>query len=163
MHLDGDPAEAIAELERVTRRGGRIVISDFDWDAEIYDHPDREDTRSNVQAVSDGIKHGQIGRALPRLLLDAGLTDLTVESHAIRLTYDFIHQLLDGHLEAAEASGKLPVGMVERWWKPLAEAEASGRFLAMKTAVFAAGTVTRQRNRRKSHSRHGGRIEKEAE
>ncbi len=70
----------------MTRRGGRIVISDFDWDAEIYDHPDREDTRSIVQAISDGIKHGQIGRALPRLLLDAGLTDLTVESHGIRLT-----------------------------------------------------------------------------
>ena len=65
MHLDRDPADAIAEMGRVTRPGGRIVLFDFDWDAALIDHPDKTATRQIIQTVSDGIRHGQIGRQLP--------------------------------------------------------------------------------------------------
>ena len=33
MHLDGSPARAIAEMARVTRSRGRVVVADFHWDA----------------------------------------------------------------------------------------------------------------------------------
>jgi ubiquinone/menaquinone biosynthesis C-methylase UbiE len=141
MHLDGDPADAIAELARITRPGGRIGISDFDWDAAMIDHPDRSTTRLIVHSVSDGIRHGQIGRQLNHLLLDAGLTGVTIESYGIRLTHKFLHQLLDGHLRTAEAEQRLERQIVQSWWKELAAADASGRFLTIWTAVLATGTV----------------------
>jgi SAM-dependent methyltransferase len=141
MHLDGDPADAIAEMARTTCAGGRIVISDFDWDAAMIDHPDPSATRQIVHSVSDGIRHGQIGRELYHLLIDAGLRDVAIESHGIRFTLDFLHKLLDGHLRTAEAEGRLEPQLVRAWWEELERADATGRFLSIWTAVLGTGTV----------------------
>jgi ubiquinone/menaquinone biosynthesis C-methylase UbiE len=141
MHVDGDPADAIAEMARATRAGGRIVISDFDWDAAMIDHPDRSMTRQIVRTVSDGIRHGQLGRQLYRLLIDAGLSDVVIESHGIRLTHEFLHQLLDGHLRIAEAERRLEPQTVRSWWKDLDVADTGGRFLTIWTAVLGTGAA----------------------
>jgi hypothetical protein len=141
MHLGGDPVDAIAEMARTTRAEGRIVISDFDWDAAMIDHPDRSTTREIVHSISDSIRHGQVGRELYRLLIDAGLGDVAIESHGVRLTYEFLHQLLDGHLRNAEASRKLDPEIVRSWWKELETANTEGRFLAIWTAVLGCGVV----------------------
>jgi ubiquinone/menaquinone biosynthesis C-methylase UbiE len=42
------PSGALAEMVRVTRPGGRIVVFDFDWDTLIVDHPDKQTTRDVV-------------------------------------------------------------------------------------------------------------------
>jgi hypothetical protein len=55
--------------------------------------------------------------------------------------YTFFRRIVDGQLAAVIAGGALDGDMVERWWKPLADAGSRGRFFAMKTAVLAAGTV----------------------
>jgi SAM-dependent methyltransferase len=141
MHVDGDPTAAIAEMARVTRPGGRIAISDFDWDAAMIDHPDPAATRRIVRTVSDGIHHGRIGRELHGRLLDAGLTDVGAESHGVRLPHDFLHRLLDGQLDAAQADGRLAPEEVAAWWEGLDRAQARGRHLAIWTAVLAAGSV----------------------
>jgi ubiquinone/menaquinone biosynthesis C-methylase UbiE len=141
MHLDGAPADAITEMARTTRAGGRVVISDFDWDAAMIDHPDRSTTRQIVHTVSDGIRHGQVGRQLYHLLIDAGLTDVEIESHGIRLTHEFLHQLLDGHLRTAEAERRLEPQTVRSWWNQLAAADTGGRFLTIWTAVLGTGAV----------------------
>ena len=141
MHLDRDPTDAVTEMARVTRPGGRIVLSDFDWDAALIDHPDKHATRTIIQTVSDGIRHGQIGRQLGRLLHESGLTDITVESRGIQLPYDFLHKLLDGHLRSAQDQHKLDAGLVEEWWRSLERANDRHQFLAIWTAVLAAGTI----------------------
>ncbi len=128
-------------MARVTRANGRIVISDFDWDAAMIDHPDRSTTRQIVHTISDGIRHGQVGRELYHLLIDTGLKDVTLESHGIRLTHEFLHQLLDGHLRTAAANRRLDPEMVRSWWAELAAADAGGRFLTIWTAVLGTGVV----------------------
>ena len=140
MHVEGDPADAIAELVRVTRPGGRIAISDFDWDADVYDHPDREATRAIVRAISDGIRNGWVGRSLRRLLQEAGLVDVRVQGVGISLPYDFFRMVTAGNLEEAEGRSALPLGTGAAWWPALEEAARSDRFFAMKTAMLASGT-----------------------
>jgi SAM-dependent methyltransferase len=142
MHLDGDPAGAIEEIVRVTRRGGRVAISDFYWDGLVFDHPDRVLTRAVVHAVSDGIRHGLIGSQLPRLMADAGLLDIEIEGHAVRFTHPFLHRLLDGHLKNAREEGRLSEADVAEWWRPIDEAAAAGQMMAAHFAFLAAGAVS---------------------
>jgi ubiquinone/menaquinone biosynthesis C-methylase UbiE len=47
-----DAGRALAEMVRVTRSGGRIVVFDFDWDTLIVDHPDKATTRTIVLSYS---------------------------------------------------------------------------------------------------------------
>lgn len=79
MHVDGEPSDAIAEMVRVTRPGGRVVVFDVHWDAVVIDHPDRSLTREIVHVACDAVRHGWIGGQLPRFMDNAGLTDIQVE------------------------------------------------------------------------------------
>jgi ubiquinone/menaquinone biosynthesis C-methylase UbiE len=127
MHLD-DPEKALAEMVRVVRPDGRVVVFDFDWDAVFVDSPYKETTRKIVHAFSDGIKHGWIGRRLPRLFRAAGLTDIICVPHAVRPHCAFAHRLFDGHLAKAQQAGLLCADELVRWWQHLEQAEAAGQF-----------------------------------
>jgi SAM-dependent methyltransferase len=141
MHLEGAPARALAEMVRVTQPGGRIAVSDFHWDGLVIDHPDRTFTRVVVQTVSDGIRHSSIGSQLPRLMADAGLDDVHVEGHALRLPHSIVRHMFHGPLTQAQESGRLAEAEIAEWWRPLDEAESRGRFMAAMPAFIVSGTV----------------------
>ena len=127
MHLN-DPECALAEMVRVTRPGGKVVVFDFDWDTVFVDSPYKETTRKLVHAFSDGIKHGWIGRSLPRLFRVAGLTEVTCVPHAVRWYGAFAHRIFDGHLAKAQQAGVLSADELASWWHHLEQAEAAGQF-----------------------------------
>jgi ubiquinone/menaquinone biosynthesis C-methylase UbiE len=115
MHLD-DPEKALAEMVRVVRPSGKVVVFDFDWDAVFVDSPYKGTTRKIVHAFCDGIKHGWIGRSLPRMFHAAGLTEVTCVPHTVRPHYAFAHRLFDGHLAKAQQAGVLSADELARWW-----------------------------------------------
>src|SRR4029453_15209086 len=127
MHLN-DPEKALAEMVRVTRPGGKVVVFDFDWDAVFVDSPYKGTTRKIVHAFSDGIKHGWIRRSLPRLFHAAGLTEVTCVPHAVRWYGAFAHRIFDGHLAKAQQAGVLSADELASWWHHLEQAEAAGQF-----------------------------------
>jgi ubiquinone/menaquinone biosynthesis C-methylase UbiE len=141
MHLEGDPARAIAEMARVTRAGGHVVVSDFHWDALVIDHPDRKLTRTIVHTACDMIRHGWIGSQLPRLMADAGLIDVQLEGHALRVTHQIMRHVLKGPLTQAQQQDHLDQVEIAEWWRPLEEAEARGQFLATMLTFIVTGTV----------------------
>lgn len=71
MHLE-HPEQALAEMVRVVSPGGKIVVFDMDWGMMFVDSPYQETTRTIVQAFGAGMKHGWIGRSLPRLFQTPG-------------------------------------------------------------------------------------------
>jgi SAM-dependent methyltransferase len=143
MHVDGDPARAVAEAARVLRPGGRAVVFDFDWDAFVIDGADRELTRRIVRSFSDGIRNGWVGRALPRLVGEAGLENVTVLPHGVAIPYDFFGWLVSSHLDGALAAGLFTPPELIAWWDQLDAAHAGGGFFAALLGFVVTGTKPR--------------------
>ncbi len=77
VHVDA-PSQAASEMARVTRPGGLVAIWEADWETLAIDGPDRAVTRRIANFLCDSLPQGWIGRMLPRLLREAGVTDIRV-------------------------------------------------------------------------------------
>lgn len=129
MHLE-HPEQALAEMVWVVRPGGMLVVFDMDWGMAFVDSPYQETTRTILDAFSDGMKHGWIGRSLPRLFQAVGLVEVTCVPHAVHLDYAFAQRLFAGYLRTVQAAGLVSAEECTRWWQHLTQAEAAGHFHA---------------------------------
>lgn len=127
LHL-ADPTQALAELVRVVRPGGHVVVFDFDWDMTFFDHPDKQLTRHLVQGCSDLVHQGWIGRQLPRLFRTVGLVEVASVPHVVHVPYAMVHALLDGLLAQLQEAGRVTAAALTQWWRPLDAAEAAGQW-----------------------------------
>ena len=136
-HL-ADPGAALAEMARVTRPGGRIVVFDFDWDTLIVDHPDKQATRDVVRTYSDSIVNGWVGRQLPRLLAEQDLAVLSIDPVQVFVHYALAELFLGAHLVALQADGTLAPEHAHAWWDELRRADAAGTLMIAFTAFVVA-------------------------
>lgn len=68
-----DPARVLAEMHRILRPDGIVVLAEPDWDTLIIDHPDLDVARAYTRFVTDVVvRNGRIGRQLPRLAIGCG-------------------------------------------------------------------------------------------
>jgi ubiquinone/menaquinone biosynthesis C-methylase UbiE len=133
--------KAIAEMMRVTQPGGRIVVTDVDFDCTAITGKDRALTRKMTSLVADACVHPTSGRELPGVLRAAGLTDITVDQFAVPTPYEFCLHFSKGALRAAAEAGKITVSEIEEWYRGLAELKASGNFYQLWFFVVVGGTV----------------------
>ena len=86
------------------------------------------------------MKNGWIGRCLPRLFREVGMTNVAVSFRTITVTYDFLQLLLGGHVARAVGSGVLIRQEADQWWTNLAQSNIAGTFLYGFTAFIVSGT-----------------------
>lgn len=140
QHVAG-PEQAVDELLRVTRPGGRIVAIDPDQETLIADVADRALLRKVKDFRRDrNLCNGTIGRELPRLFRRAGLVDVACEAATLVLTdpddafgFSTWPQLM--HLE-----GLLTDDELARWDAGVDAAVANGDFLYAVTFFISSGT-----------------------
>jgi len=138
MHVP-DADRAFGEMTRVLRPGGRMAVFDFDWETQFCDSPHREVTRKIARSFCDGMKHGWIGRRLPRLFKQNRLTDISVVYHTVTVPFVFLQLLLGGHVARAVSSGVISGAEADAWWTTLARADREDTFLYGFTALIVAG------------------------
>jgi ubiquinone/menaquinone biosynthesis C-methylase UbiE len=138
-HLE-DPRKALAEMARVTRPGGRIVVSDADYETLIVDAPDRALTRRILHAFGDGLPHGWVGRRLPALFRDAGLDGVETWPYVAVVT-EYDEEVLRLHEKVGDArkAGVVSAAEAERWIAGLEDADRAGRFFCALTLFTVRG------------------------
>jgi SAM-dependent methyltransferase len=136
------PARAVAELSRVTVPGGRVVLTEPDWETAVVDAPDAAVARRIAAARCDRFASGRVGRQLPRLLHGAGLEPVAVVPHTAILRR-FAEAdpvcLLRASAAHATAAGAVSPTEAAAWLAALEAADRAGHFVATVTLLTATG------------------------
>jgi SAM-dependent methyltransferase len=76
-----DPELALAEMLRVTRAGGRVVVVDPDYDTQVVDVDDQDLARRVLRFRADHLlRNGTLAHQMPGRFVAAGLVDVQIEA-----------------------------------------------------------------------------------
>lgn len=133
-----DAEQAIPELLRAVRPGGRVGVFDIDPESWIISHPDRALTRRISAAATDIITDGWLARRLPGLLEAAGLVDVRVRAFTPveRDPTGYYGSLAPMRAAQAVQADAVSDEERERWLAALRAEQVANRFLAGLTHLF---------------------------
>jgi hypothetical protein len=127
---------------RVTRPGGRVVVAESDSETRVQDAPDRELTRRILTQFHEQFPNRQMGRQLPCLFKQAGLTEVSVHPHTVFSTEPasgFGRNWIRRAVERAEAAGVVAEEEASTWLGQPQEAERAGHIFAALTCFVVSG------------------------
>lgn len=143
QHL-ADPEAALGEVVRVTNSGGRIVLADPDYDAQVVELDDQELARRILRFRADRmLRNGTLAHRMGELFAAAGLDEVTVEEAPVVLRDP---TALDNALglrswaATAYEHGVVTEEDARGWESQLDATVAGGRFLYSFTIFLTAGT-----------------------
>ena len=141
LHV-ADPAPVVAEMARVVKPGGRVVLMDWDFETVTVSHPDRELTRRLLHWRCDHHSGDNwSGRRLLGYALAAGLRDVIVIP-VTTVARDEAAALTGSVFRAAEVArdgGAITLAEHDAWTGELRRQLAEGRFLASITYFVVRG------------------------
>lgn len=131
QHLES-PERGLAELHRVTRAGGCVLVVDPDYGTQAMSFPDQGLAASVLRfRAEQGLRQGALASRMPGLFVGAGFGDVSREARTLAV-HD-AHALdgvfgLRSWARAAAAAGHLGMQEALRWEALLDEVVASGGF-----------------------------------
>ena len=142
QHLT-DPPAAVAEMVRVTRPGGWVVVADTDWGSMSLATDEVETERRLARVKAERLLHnGYAGRRLYGWLIAAGLTSLSVQPFVIyqtQLAMARYGMSMDELQREALAAGAVTADELARLESSLDKAEEAGQFFGSVNVWLVAG------------------------
>jgi SAM-dependent methyltransferase len=136
------PERVLGEMVRVVRPGGVVLACEPDWGT-VAISGDRQDLVDVVGTGAEAmIRHPRVGRALPAMLIDAGLSDVRVGVEALPIRdFDLLNALGDLPTITARAAeeGLASASDLDELIDAFKEDAESGRLFATVTLVTAWG------------------------
>jgi 2-polyprenyl-3-methyl-5-hydroxy-6-metoxy-1,4-benzoquinol methylase len=138
-----DPDAAIRELARVTRRGGRVVLVDTDWESLAVDGlPADLVATARAAFESDVLHHRDMGRTLRRRLVRLGLAEVTATPVPLAFTRvsgpERVLPMFNRDIPPEALM--IPLDVREQWFDAVDAAVERDDFLAVLTMWVAAGS-----------------------
>lgn len=135
-----DPAAGIAEMVRILRPGGRIASFELDMATTVLTGEPRI-ADAALGAACDKVGEPRMGRKLPGLLRDAGLTGITFRPLAFHMPPELDETILYSTVRAAVEDGLLPRAETTAWLDAQAADGAAGMLTVAWIGWLVAGQL----------------------
>ena len=143
LHVDR-PGEVIAEMKRVTRRGGRVLSVEMDWETAMVHPGNTAVTRKIFNFSADRHVDAWIGRRLAGLFNSVGFADVVIEPIVLidrgRDDRAWI-EYLEERARMALAAGVIGSDDLAEWMQGIADALAANTFFFAVTQFAVLGRV----------------------
>lgn len=137
------PEAVLAQMVRLARPGGSVLVFDFDSDQTVVDAPDSVLVRRIADVLDAAVPHPWIGRRLFGMFERAGLRDVGVVPHALCFCgaagFAVYRRLNQGTIDRAAQAGQLSASEAAAWWAGLESAAQAGTFFSAVLGFIAAG------------------------
>jgi ubiquinone/menaquinone biosynthesis C-methylase UbiE len=135
-----DPAKAVAEMARVTRSGGHVILFDFDYHSFFIDSDFAEMTRHIEALLAADPRNPLIGRILPHLLRRAGLKVNLIEQTILAPTIPMAQRIYAAALSKGITAGLFTSADVDAWWQEQATMDRDESFYHAHPGYIVAAT-----------------------